>query len=124
MGAGGAVLLVSLVLCAFAPQGSSWQIFGGLFLLGLGWSLVTIAASTLVADLTPLAERADVQGAADMTMSLGAAGASALAGVVVGTWGYPALAACAAVLACGVLAAAVAAARPAPARPRRHAGDR
>ncbi|WP_258236483.1 MFS transporter [Nocardioides campestrisoli] len=124
MGAGGAVLLVALVLCALAPAGSSWQIFGGLFLLGLGWSLVTIAASTLVADLTPLAERADVQGAADMTMSLGAAGASALAGVVVGTWGYPALAGCAAVLACGVLLAAAGAARPAPARPRRHAGDR
>lgn len=114
MGAGGMVLLVSLLLCALAPEGSSWQIFTGLFLLGLGWSLVTIAASTLVADHAPLEVRADVQGAADMTMSLTAAGASALAGVVVGAWGYPVLAACAAVLAFVVVVAAL--------RVPRHAG--
>ena len=58
-----AVLLVSLVLCGLAPEGSSWQIFVGLFLLGLGWSFATVAASTMIADH---ASRADVQGAADL----------------------------------------------------------
>lgn len=111
LGVGGVVLLVSLVLSGLSPEGSSWQIFAGLFLLGLGWSFATIAASTLLAEHAPLEVRADVQGAADMTMMLGAAAASALAGVVVGTFGYAMLNAYAGVLALGVIAAAVAAAR-------------
>lgn len=111
LAAGGMVLLVSLVLSGLSPQGSSWQIFAGLFLLGLGWSVATIAASTLVAEHAPLEVRATVQGTADMTMMLGAAAASALAGVVVGTFGYGVLNAYAAVLAVGVVAAAGFAAR-------------
>lgn len=108
---GGVLLLGSLVLAAVSPEGSSWQIFGGLFLLGLGWSVATIAASTTVTDRAPLDVRADVQGAADMLMSLGAAGASALAGLVVGAWGYPVLAGYGAVLALGVVVAGAAAGR-------------
>ncbi len=100
---GGAVLLVSLVLCGRAPEGSSWQIFAGLFLLGLGWSFATVAASTMIADHAPLDARTDVQGAADLMMGLTAAGAGGIAGVVVGVWGYPALAAATAALAVGVL---------------------
>jgi MFS family permease len=105
--AGGVVLLASLLLAGFSPPGSSWQIFGGLFLLGLGWSFATVAASTMIADHAPLSARTDVQGAADMTMGLTAAGASALAGVVVGGLGYPALAAFAALLAVAVVVAGV-----------------
>lgn len=112
---GGAVLLTSLVLSGLSPQGSSWQIFSGLFLLGLGWSFSTIAASTLLATHAPLEVRPDVQGAADTTMSLGAAAASALAGVIVGAFGYGALNAYAAVIAVGVVVAGLAAARHAPA---------
>ena len=103
--AGGVVLLVSLVLCGLAPEGSSWQIFAGLFLLGLGWSCATVAASTIIADLTPVAARTDVQGTADMAMSLTAAGGGALAGLIVGWLGYPVLAAFAGVLALAVLLA-------------------
>ncbi len=110
---GAGVLLASLVLCARSPEGSSWQIFVGLFLLGLGWSCATVAGSTLVADLAPLDVRTDVQGASDMTMGLTAAAAGAVAGVIVGQWGYPALTAFAAVLAGGVLAAGVVSGRPA-----------
>ena len=95
---GAVLLLVSLVLCARAPEGSSWQIFVGLFLLGLGWSFATVAASTLIAQHAPLDARTDVQGAADLVMGLTAAGAGALAGVVVGAWGYPELAVCSIVL--------------------------
>ena len=92
MALGGGVLLVSLVLCAAAPQGSSGRIFVGLFLLGLGWSLATIAAATSVADHTPLEVRADVQGTADLIMGVAAAAAGAVSGVVVDLAGYPALA--------------------------------
>ena len=73
----------------------------------------TVAGSTLVADLAPLEVRTDVQGASDMTMQLTAAAAGAVAGVVVGTWGYAALNAFAGVLACGVVVAGVVSGRPA-----------
>jgi MFS family permease len=109
--AGGVVLLVSLVLCGLAPEGSSWQIFAGLFLLGLGWSFATVAASTMIADHAPLELRTEVQGAADLVMGLTAAGAGGLAGLIVGVWGYPTLAATTAVLAVGVLLAATYAGR-------------
>lgn len=89
---GGVVLLVALTLCAVSPQGGSWEIFAGLFLLGLGWSCATVAASTVIADRTPIAARTDVQGTSDMAMSLTAAGGGALAGVIVGALGYSALA--------------------------------
>jgi MFS family permease len=92
---GAGLLLAALVLCANAPEGSSWQIFAGLFLLGLGWSFATVAASTLIAQHAPLEARTDVQGAADLVMGLTAAAAGGLAGVVVGAWGYRELAICA-----------------------------
>ena len=103
--AGGLVLLVSLALCGFSPEGSSWQIFAGLFLLGLGWSFTTVAASTVIADRTPIEARTDVQGTSDMAMALTAAGGGALAGVIVGALGYPALALFAALLAGTVVVA-------------------
>ena len=106
--AGGITLLASLALCGAAPEGSSWQIFAGLFLLGLGWSFATVAASTIIADRTPLAARTDVQGTSDMAMSLTAAGGGALAGVIVQAFGYPVLAAFAALLGAAVVTAGVA----------------
>jgi MFS family permease len=102
---GGVVLLVSLALCGLSPQGTSWQIFAGLFLLGLGWSCATVAASTVIADRTPIDARTDVQGTSDMAMALTAAGGGALAGVIVGWLGYPALATFAALLAGAVVIA-------------------
>jgi MFS family permease len=106
MAVGGGVLLLSLLLCALAPEGSSPQIFAGLFLLGLGWSLATVSASTMVAESVT-----DVQGAADLTMGLAAAAASAASGVIVGELGFPVLAGFASIFAAAVLAAATLAGR-------------
>jgi MFS family permease len=103
--AGGVLLLVSLTLCAVSPQGTSWEISSGLFLLGLGWSFATVAASTVIADRTPIDARTDVQGTSDMTMALTAAGGGALAGVIVGLLGYSALAVFAELLALAVVVA-------------------
>jgi MFS family permease len=89
---GGVTLLVSLLLCAWAPEGSSWQIFVGLFLLGLGWSFATVSSSTMIADHAPLEARTDVQGGADLVMGVTAAVAGGLAGLIVDQAGYPALA--------------------------------
>lgn len=107
LGAGGVLLVVSLLLSGAAPEGSSWQIFTGLFLLGLGWSFGTVAASTLIADHAPLDARADVQGAADLVMNLGAAAAGGLAGLVVAYTGYAHLSHGAIALALLVVVAAV-----------------
>jgi MFS family permease len=103
---GGVVLLVALLLAGLSPEGTSWQIFTGLFLLGLGWSFGTVAASTLIVEQVPLAARTDVQGAADLVMGVSAAAAGALAGFIVGSLGYAALNLFAALLAAGTLAAA------------------
>lgn len=92
LAAGGVILLVALLLCAWAPEGSSWQIFAGLFLLGLGWSCATVSSSTMIADHAPLDARTDVQGAADLVMGVTAAAAGGLAGLIVDQAGYPALA--------------------------------
>ncbi|MCF6377490.1 MFS transporter [Nocardioides KLBMP 9356] len=105
--AGGVLLLVALTLCAVSPTGTSWEITSGLFLLGLGWSCATVASSTVIADRTPIAARTDVQGTSDMAMALTAAGGGALAGVVVGWWGYSALSVVAELLALAVVAAGV-----------------
>jgi hypothetical protein len=64
-----------------------------------------VAASTVIADRTPIEARTDVQGTSDMAMALTAAGGGALAGVIVGGLGYPALAAFAALLAGTVVVA-------------------
>lgn len=113
----GGILVLSLLLCAWAPEGAHWQIFAGLFLLGLGWSFAMVSASTMIADHAPLDARTDVQGAADLVMGLTAAGSGALAGLVVGLAGYPVLALVTLALALGVIVAAVRAAMLAPAAP-------
>lgn len=111
LAAGGVVLLVSLVLCARAPEGTSHEIFVGLFLLGLGWSMATVAASTMVAEHAPLDALTEVQGTADLVMGVAAAAGSAASGLIVGELGYPALAAFSSLFAVGVLAAAFLAGR-------------
>jgi len=110
LAASGGILVLSLLLCAWAPEGAHWQIFAGLFLLGLGWSFAMVSASTMVADHAPLDARTDVQGAADLVMGVTAAGAGAMAGLVVDLAGYPVLALITLSLAlCVVLAASRAA---------------
>ncbi|TWG95844.1 putative MFS family arabinose efflux permease [Nocardioides sp. J9] len=111
LGAGGATLLVALLLCASAPTGMSWQVTAGLFLLGLGWSLSMVSASTMVAEHAPLEARTDVQGTSDLVMGLTAAVAGALAGVIVGAADYPALALTSLLLVAGVLGSALRAAQ-------------
>jgi MFS family permease len=103
---GAGVLLLSLLLAGTSPAGGSLQIGLGLFLLGFGWSLCTVSASTLLTEAAPLDARTDVQGVADLTMGVVAAAAGALGGVVVGTLGYGALNVFAAVLVTGIATAA------------------
>ncbi len=102
---GALTLFASLALSGTSPAGASWQIGWGLFLLGLGWSLCTVSASTLLSESAPLDARTDVQGAADLIMGVVAAAAGAVAGLVVGSLGFAALNVFAAMLVTGVVTA-------------------
>lgn len=104
---GGVVLLGALLSCSQAPEGSSTEIFAGLFLLGLGWSIATVAASTLVTQQAPLDSLTTVQGSADLVMSLAAAVGGGASGLIVGEWGFPTLAGFAAIFAVAGLLAAI-----------------
>ena len=106
LAAGAGTLFLSLLLSGTSPEGASIQIGAALFLLGLGWSFCTVAASTLLSESAPLDARTDVQGAADLVMGLVAAAAGVVAGLVVGTWGFGALNVFAALLVTGVATAA------------------
>ncbi|HMT31822.1 MAG TPA: MFS transporter, partial [Dermatophilaceae bacterium] len=87
---------------------SSWPLGGGLFLLGVGWSLGPIACSTLVPAAATPATRPAIQGVTDLITGVTAAVGGALAGVIVATRGYAVLNLLAGLLVLGVLAAAVA----------------
>jgi MFS family permease len=104
--AGGAFIqLFSTVLAGTAREGHSTQLTFGLFLLGLGWSAIVVAGSTLLSESVEVTQRPIVQGTSDLFMGLSAAGGAALAGVVVGQLGFGVLNAGAATLVCALLAA-------------------
>ncbi len=111
LGAGAIVLLLALALAGGSAPGGSVTLALGLFLLGLGWSLGTVASSTLLTASAPQTQRPAVQGLVDMLTGFTAAAGGAVAGVVVGTLGYGWLNAGASVLALGALATSVVAAR-------------
>lgn len=104
MALGWVVLLASIVFSYFS--GSSHLLVQiAMILLGVGWSMVTVAGSTLLTEITPAPERPKWQGRSDSTMSAAGAIAGALSGVVFafGDFSFLALAS-AALLALGVVA--------------------
>ncbi len=112
----GAVILgvgtVSTVIAGYVPA----MMFVGLFLLGLGWNVGLIGGSTLLTESVPAGTRVEVQGTADLTMSLCGAVAAFGSGFVKEAFGFHLLADGAAVLAVGLLALAwFTATRPTPA---------
>ncbi len=103
---GAGLLLAACLIAGWSPEGASPAIGIGLFLLGLGWSAVTVAGSTLLTDATPLQQRTEVQGTADLLMNLSAAAAAVLGGVLVDRFGFAVLNVFSATLVLGVLWAA------------------
>ncbi|GAA8847219.1 MFS transporter [Helicobacter pylori] len=88
---GAGVLLTASLLAASTTSGHSLRLTAALVLLGMGWSCTLIAGSTLLTAAVPLRQRPAAQGLSDVAMGLAGGGGGALAGVVVGWWGYPAL---------------------------------
>ena len=93
---------------ALSEAGWSALLLVALFLLGVGWSCTLVSGSTLLTAAVATDERPATQGLADVFMGLAGAGGGAVAGVVVGSLGYAALAAASAVV--GVVILAIAAA--------------
>lgn len=84
--ASGAALLAAGLLAAIAPPESVPVLALALILLGLGWNFGVIAGTALITDSTPLADRARVQGRADLFVQLsGAAGGLGSGFMVAGT---------------------------------------
>lgn len=102
----GAVVLgcgtVSTVVAGYVPA----MMFVGLFLLGLGWNIGLIAGSTLLTGSVPEQTKVEVQGTADLSMSLCGALAAFGSGFVKESFGFHLLANGAAALAAGLLALA------------------
>lgn len=99
----GAVVLgigiFSTVIAGYVPG----LMFAGLLLLGIGWSVGLIAGTTLVSESVPVSARVEVQGTADLAMSLCGGVAAFASGFIKQAWGFHALADSAAIAAGGLL---------------------
>lgn len=88
----GAVILgvgiVSTVIAGYVPS----LMFVGLLFLGIGWSVGLIAGTTLVSESVPASVRVEVQGTADLAMSLCGGLAAFASGFVKQAWGFHVLA--------------------------------
>jgi MFS family permease len=105
IGTGSVVLIGAVALAGLAPGTDHVLVISGLFLNGVGWNLAFVAGSALLTDALRPAERASVQGLADLVMGLMGALGSAAGGMVLGVWGFAILNAIGAALALGPLAA-------------------
>jgi MFS family permease len=97
---------VTVLLAGTAGHGHTPQLALGLLLLGLGWSFGLVAGSALLSDAVAVDARPSVQGLVDFLMGVAGAGGGAVAGLVVGGWGFGWLALMSALLVVPVLVAA------------------
>jgi MFS family permease len=114
---GGLVLLVAG--CAaegLAPAMETGWLAVGLLLLGLGWSAVLVAGSTLLTDAVPEAIRPSAQGVFDLAMNIGGVLGGTLTGIALQAAGFSAMTAMAGGLAALTALAAFPPGTPAPLR--------
>jgi MFS family permease len=88
--AGTAVCAVGAVLVPVSPD--YWVATLGIFLVGLGWSFVTVSATAQIADVVPAQARGRAVGAGDTLAGAASIACPLLAGVVVGAYGLSLLA--------------------------------
>jgi MFS family permease len=99
------VLIGAVALAGLAPGNDRALIIAALMLNGIGWNFAFVAGSALLTDALSPAERASIQGLADLAMGLMGALGSTAGGMILGLWGFAALNVVGAVLALGPLAA-------------------
>ena len=105
IGVGALVLIGAVILAGFAPGTDRALVILGLFLNGVGWNFAFVAGSALLTDALSPAERASIQGLADLVMGLMGAFGSAAGGMILGVWGFAVLNTLGAALVLGPLAA-------------------
>lgn len=81
------IFLVSLGFSGFG-QKDFYAVMFGLFLLGLGWSASTVAASALLSETLDTENRSKVQGFSDSLMSLSGAFGGAVAGSILALYTF------------------------------------
>jgi len=106
IGLGGFLLVMAVAIAGLAPGSNGGLVMLGLFLNGIGWNLAFVAGSALLTDALSASERTSFQGLADLIMGLMGAFGSAAGGMILGTWGFPALNALGAACMVGPLVAA------------------
>src|SRR5438132_1374673 len=104
IGVGALVLTGAVLLAGVAPGGERGLIIFALFLNGIGWNFAFVAGSALLTDALVPAERASIQGMADLAMGLMGALGSAAGGMILGVWGFAVLNTLGAALVLGPLA--------------------
>ena len=104
IGLGALVLILAVMLAGLAPGTNGPLVILGLFVNGIGWNLAFVAGSALLTDALAPAERASIQGLADLFMGLMGALGSAVGGMILGLWGFAILNAVGAILTFGPLA--------------------
>jgi MFS family permease len=102
--AGALLLIFAVGLAGLVPGHAGAAIILGLFLNGVGWNLAFVSGSALLTDALSPAERASVQGFADLLMGMMGAIGSAAGGMILGLWGFAILNAVGAALVLGPLA--------------------
>ncbi len=105
IGIGALVLIGAVMLAALAPGSDRALVILGLFFNGVGWNFAFVAGSALLTDALSPAERASIQGLADLVMGLMGAFGSAAGGMILGVWGFTVLNALGGLLVLGPLAA-------------------
>jgi MFS family permease len=104
IGAGALVLIAAVLLAGLVPGHAHALVILGLFLNGVGWNFAFVAGSALLTDALSTAERASIQGLADLVMGLMGAFGSAAGGMILGVWGFAILNTVGAALVLGPLA--------------------
>lgn len=84
----GQLIFVAALSFAGFGQHDRTSVTIGLFLLGLGWSAATVAGSALLAQSVPVAEKTNVQGLSDSTMSFAGAIGGAISGSIMSAWAF------------------------------------
>ena len=120
---GGAMLAAAGLLAAFGP-GRGLELGIALYLVGLGWSLAFVAASTLISEGPDSPAKVRRQGLADALNWLGAGVACVVSGVLMTRLGFQAVAfACVGMGAVSLVAALASRGHPSPERHSPGAGQ-
>ena len=84
---GQVVLLFSLAISGFGQSNFTLVVIG-LFLLGLGWSAATVAASAMLSEVLEVDQKPVVQGFSDSLMSLSGAFGGAVSGTILTLYSF------------------------------------